>query len=1114
MWHIELMGTFRVTYNDREFPMHTSKRASSLLAYLAFRLGNAINRDELTEAIWPDDDPEAARARLRTTLTLLRKLIDTGSEAQRDIIQADRQAVTLDAEQCTTDIGNYYALLRRCGRAAHADEAEALFRNALAIYGGDLLPQFEDAWIAVERQTLLEKHINTLRSLARLCVARSAYEDAIEFTRQEVACDPLNEDTHVLLMEMYVSQGKPASAIKQYQQLERMLEQSLQTTPSPKAVALYDRIRNDHSAQPKTPRSDLNRWQMGNLKPLFGRQNELLRLAELVAPFGENRCQSRLVTVFGPGGVGKTHISQVIARNLTYDFGDRVWFVPLADLMRPHQIEAAIADAMCIDRAVQIPLQTQILDKLAEGGGLLILDNFEHLTEGGDAIVEQLLKTSPDVRILITSRRHLNIAGEHLFELLPFHQPDLSGVEGMDARVEAAAELPGVSIFLSRAQAVRPGLSLTEDNVQAILDICCRLEGLPLSLEIAASRASVLSVQSLRSHLDDQLDLLVEHRSQSPLRHKSVRNTIHWSYSLLTPELKSFLLNLSVFRGGWLADAAYTICVLPPSSILHCLDLLDELRTCSLITTTEVRGQIRFTMLFSITAFAGELLAKSGEVETVCDRHQHWFTEYVEQKSPESRADIDAVMDEYQNIVTAIEHGLRDHAASYQSLLSLRICTAMKDFWMARGLAHEASLLVIRLASRDLPEAARAAAQTLAAQLLLPRGEYAAADELAAEALSAANSTAVIKTAASAQIVLARSACLRSDYTTAFSHAERACRDAEEGNFPVLQAEAHILMGMTNWYTADFQTGLRHFEQALALYQVAGSRRGQALSRFRISTILRELGDLEGARRIILDALPVYRELGDIGGIAMCVHDLGLIALFTGDKETALEQMQEAMQLFKQVGNRGSTASCLANIAEILRETGRSAEGIPILSEAHEIYKTLRDRRGEAGVMHNIAQLYLEDGNPAAAKTTMYTALELETAIGSPLGIANANWEIANICTTMGELDLARVHFQHAAEMLFTVESTHLHAEILISYSELLVRTGELDEAILPHALGTLILQKLTRGLNREFDQSLLQEVRAQLINQLGADRFEAQWSDAASLGESALFQRLTDTLQ
>ncbi len=1114
MWHIQMMGTFRVTYKEREFPVHSSKRASSLLAYLAFRNGNAINRDELTEAIWPNDDPEATRARLRTTLTLLGKLIDTGSEEQRNIIQADRLTVTLDAEQCTTDVDNYFALLRRCGRAVHADEAEMLFRETLTIYGGELLPQFEDAWIALERQTLQEKHLQALRSLARLCLARSAYDEAIDFTRQEIACDPLNEDTHVLLMEMYLSQGKAACAIMQYQQLERLLEQSLQVTPSPKAVSLYKQIRVEHSVQAQTSRSESDRWHLGSSKPLYGRQNELLRLTELVAPFGDKRCRSRLVTVFGPGGVGKTHLSQVVARNLTHDFGDRVWFVPLADLMRPHQIEAAIANAMNIDRAVQVPLQTQILDKLADHGGLLILDNFEHLVEGGDAVVAQLIDASPNVRILVTSRQHLNITGEHLFELLPFHQPDLSGVERLSALVDAATELPGVSIFLSRAQAVRPGLSLTEENVRAILDICNRLEGLPLSLEIAASRAAVLSMQSLLSHLDDQLDLLVEHRSQSPLRQRSVRNTIQWSYSLLRPELKSLIVNLSVFRGGWLADAASTICVVPTCSILHCLDLLDELRTCSLVTTTEVRGQMRFTMLYSITVFAGELLAKSGDTETICDRHQLWFTEYVERKSPESRADVDAVMDEYQNIVTAIEHGLRERAQRCQSLLSLRLCNTMKDFWMARGLAHEASLLALRLADFDLPEEERAVAQTLAAQLLLPRGEYALAHQLATEALLAAEKSGNIKTLAEAQIVLARISCLRSDYSNAAEYAERARRDAEIINSPVLQAEAQILLGMTNWYTANFQVGHRHFEQALALYEVAGSKRGQALSRFRISTILRELGDLEGARRLINDALPVYRELGDIGGIAMCVHDLALVALFSGDTNTALEQMQEAMLLLKKVGNRGSTASCLTNMAEILRETGRGADGIPILAQAHEIYKALSDRRGEAGVLQSIAQLYLEDGNLDAAKVTMYSALELEVAIGSPMGISQSNWQIANICATTAELDLARLHFQSATKMLATVESTQLHAEIMASYSALMVRIGELNGAILAHALSSLILEKLTRELQREINQSLLQEVKAQLIHHLGQDQFEARWNDAASLGESALFQRLVDVHQ
>ena len=1114
MWHIEMMGSFRVLQNGRELALHNNKRASSLLAFVALMAGRPVSRDELTEAIWPNDDPTASRARLRTTLSSLRKLTGTGPDSERQLIRADRHSITLDPDHCSTDVSTYNSVLWQSGRAVNLDEVESLLRKARDLYTGHLLPQFDDPWIATERHSLLAKHSEVLHKLSRLCRQRGANDDAAEFTRQLIALDPLNEETHLTLMELYVSLEMPVMAINQYHQLEQVLSDHLQLRPSRKSREFYEQLRSGDTSLHQSARY-LSRWQeMRNPKPIFGREVELKHLTELVAPVVENEAMSRLITVYGPGGVGKTHVAQVVASTIATEYMDNVWFVPLADIPRPHQIPGAIADAMLIERNVNIPLLSQISDQLCKSGGLLVLDNFEHLIEGGTEVVDHLLRTSTSLRILVTSRQSLSIKGEHLVELQPFHQPDLTHIEALHERVSAAAKLPDVSIFMLRARAVRPGLSLTGESVQAILDICSRLEGLPLSLEIAASRASVLSVQSLLSHIDDQLNLLVDHKSHSPLRHRSARNTIQWSYNLLDAELKTLLTNLSIFRGGWVADAACAICVSPPTSILRCLDLLDDLRTCSLINISEVHGHIRFTMLSVITAFASELLEKSDSAELVGDRHQQWYTRYVEEKSPESHVDCGAIFEEYPNIIRAIEHGIRPQSSEYQSMLALRICTAMKDFWLARGLAHEASLIVLQLAACDIPAMARAKAQTLAARLLLPRGHYSAADDLASEALSTANNRAVLHTAASARLVLARSACSRSEYDAAFEHAERACRDAELGNYPEVQAESHILMGMTYSYTASFEQARKQFEQALELYSRIRSRRGEALCNYRTSVILREIGNLAESENLINQSLHVYKDLGDVGGIAMCLHDLALIRLCVNDYNVAMERLQEALDLFKQMGNRANTASCLVYIAEVLRDTGNGTQGTVLLFDALKIYRELEDRRGEAAVLQSIARFYKDEGNISLAISTMHEALNIETTIGRFFGVAVCNSVIAELYKLLNDPLSARFHYQHAIKNLEAIDVTLAHIEIISAFVDLLIDTNELEPAAIAMAASTLIRDKFSNNLHLNIDGSDDARRKELIIGCIGENQFTCLWSKAVEMGIAGILTHLANAIE
>jgi predicted ATPase len=387
----------------------------------------------------------------------------------------------------------------------------------------------------------------------------------------------------------------------------------------------------------------------------FGREDELTRLEEILLEE-----KPHLLTLTGPGGSGKTRLALEAARQLIEPFGGAVWFVPLQDLTDPGLLPGAIAASLRLPRLPQVEPLEQVVEVLSRQPSLLVLDNFEHLLGSGlmvndsmvygstinhqpsaISLVRTLLERVPSLTLLITSRQVLNLTGEREFYVSPLPTP------GGEDTPEWLLRCPSVQLFVDRAQKVRPDFQVTPANAPAVSELCYRLEGIPLALELAAARVQVLTPVQMLAQLEHRFDFLVSRKRDEARRHQTLRAAMDWSYQLLSPELQRFFARLSVFRGGWTLEAAAAVASdewqvtsdeSPITShqspvISNALDTLAQLQECSLVQAEEAGAEMRFRMLETLREYAGEQLA-SEEQAALRERHADYFLHWVEEAEP------------------------------------------------------------------------------------------------------------------------------------------------------------------------------------------------------------------------------------------------------------------------------------------------------------------------------------------------------------------------------------------------------------------------------------------------------------------------------------------------
>jgi predicted ATPase/class 3 adenylate cyclase len=610
------------------------------------------------------------------------------------------------------------------------------------------------------------------------------------------------------------------------------------------------------------------------LGSFIGREHEVAQVVEMLAP--DRTPSTRLVTLTGAGGVGKTRLALQAALELLERFPDGVWWVELAPLADPELLPQAIASALAAREEPGRTLEAALVQYCKQRSLLLVLDNCEHLVQACARMVEMLLRNCPEVRVLATSREALGIAGERAHRVPSLLLPDLDHLPPADRLAQAEA----VRLFVDRAAAVRPEFRLASENARVVAQICHRLDGIPLAIELAAARVKLLPLDHIAARLDDRFRLLTGGSRTALPRHQTLRATMDWSYDLLSQAERDLLLRLSVFAGGWTLEAAEAVCSGESIEDSQVFDLLSQLVDKSLVVVDEA-GEARYRLLETVRQYGRDRLQESGQGDAWRVRHRERFLTFVEQAEPqlwgaEQTHWLHRLEKDHDNVRAALECSLAQGHLAASAESGLRIASALWRFWEVRGHLSEGRRWLDQALSLagDAPQALRARALNAAGNLARDQGDYQRAGELYQESLTLRQRAGDRQGVAITLNNLGNLAHGQEQYETARSlYLEALTINRELG----YQAGAAINLGNLGnvaYHQADYPQSIGFHEESLALSSASGDRRGMANTLCNLAAALRCQGDPERAVTLYRESLSLHRELGDSRGIAECLEGL------------------------------------------------------------------------------------------------------------------------------------------------------------------------------------------------------------------------------------------------
>lgn len=925
---IRLLGTVSIHGGDGPEMEVRSRSAALLLARLA-GAPNPLRRESLIDALFPEQDPEAGRARLRQCLYLLRQDVASLGLPAEELLPSTRDTLRL-APVAETDVARFCDLLDQATSAGPGAGRRDLLTQAVAAYGGEFLPGHFDDWTLAERERLQERYVGALCDLAEELSRLGDHAAAITRAREAVQVDSLREESHRMLMAAYGEAGRAAEAERHYRELEQLLQEEMGLPPAAATQQVRDEIRRRAGESPAAPppakalagEPEIPQGPPRLPRPVnhfFGRAEEMVRVERwLAGQASPGAVPNPLVTLTGPGGIGKTRLALEIAHRLEPWFAGAVWFVSL-EAVSGSGFLPALFEALCLSPAANPSLEAIEVALRRPRGSLLVLDNFDHLEETAALQLQDLRTRIPNLACLVTSRRRLHLRGEQELVLAPLPLPEAGA-----GTAEQLSSFPGIQLFVDRARSARATFELTEENAPTVASLCRRLDGLPLALELGASWLSVLSTQQALERLQRGAALVSRERDV-PSRHRSLQAALDSSYELLSPEQRRLFRRLGVFRDGWTLDAAEALCGGLPGSSGDVLEDLSVLVDRSLVQVDERNGLLRYRLLETLREYACGRAREAGEDEVDAAAHAHYYCAFAaahcEGKS-EPDAQADAELENLREALTWLSSQPGQHEA--------RMCLAASLAGLAwvRGRLDEGwSLLQPALESAPrAPSWGRLRLLEAASLLLTFQGEYATAHDYLQEARQVAEGLAdpALRCRVAVRMALVE---LVADRT---SEARRWLEEAEELNCRLRDEDLGIFIT---------------YQQASLAQQEQRTASARQLFEHCVSVSRRR-----GKRRHLADALSAlgwtYRDDNPAAGEALVI---------------------EAISLHREISHPHMEISSLMRLAALRLRAGSALGARAALLEAVERSHATHSTELLYHALESLALLEATDGDPSLA---------------------------------------------------------------------------------------------------------------------------------------------------